>query len=317
MDKSLKLFKLDHDFSEQQLKQAYKNLVQVCHPDIFFYNPALKRQAEEKLKQINNAYERLQEHLSQRTLDSFQRGGKQPPLYEPFFNKSSSRSSPHFSRSREPTRDNGEGNVSKVQFFRRLRYFLWTISAISIILFIAFSFSFSENKNFIVISKQLDEKYGFINLKFGMSPQQIKEIIGPATFKQHEDAFFKSITFTGTILNKIGSYSLDSVSCSFLKDRLYRIDISFSKNQNKLFKLFRKMYGAPYDNNYWTRERKKLVGKSWEGINVRATILGAYRTSEEITVWDSLVIQEIHISSEARKLRKDGFAKVMPGNRAI
>jgi len=317
MYKSLKLFKLDHDFTELELKKAYKNLVQACHPDRFFSNPALRRQAEEKLKQINNAYERLQEHLSQRTLDSFQQKGKRPPLYEPFFNRSNSLSSRHFSRTREPTRDNGEGNFSKVQYFRRLRSFLWTISAVSIILLVAFSFSYSKNKNFIVISNQLDEQYGFNNVKFGMSPQQVKEIIEPVNCKQHEDGFFKSIIFTDTKLNKIGSYSLDSVSCSFLKNRLYRIDISFSKNQNEIFEFLRKIYGLPYDNNNWIRDRKKLVGNSWEGINVRATILGAYRTSERITVWDSLVIQEIHISSEARKLRKDGFAKVIPGDQAI
>jgi curved DNA-binding protein CbpA len=277
----------------------------------------LRRQAEEKLKQVNNAYERLQEHLSQRTLDSSRQRGKRPPVYEPFFNESNLRSRPHVSRTRKPTRDNGYENVFRVQFFRRLRYSLCTLAAVSVFLFIAFNFSFSESKNFIVISKQLDEKYGFKNLKFGMSPQQIKEIIGLATFEQHENAFFKSITFTGTILNKIGSYSLDSVSCSFLKDRLYRIDISFSKNQNEIFQFFRKMYGAPYDNNNWTRERKKLAGKSWEGINVRAAILGEYGTSEKKAVWDSLIIQEIHISSEAHKLRKNGFAKVKPGKQAI
>jgi curved DNA-binding protein CbpA len=299
MHKSLKLFK------------------QVCHPDRFFSNPALRRQAEEKLKQVNNAYERLQEHLSQRTLDSSRQRGKRPPVYEPFFNESNLRSRPHVSRTRKPTRDNGYENVFRVQFFRRLRYSLCTLAAVSVFLFIAFNFSFSESKNFIVISKQLDEKYGFKNLKFGMSPQQIKEIIGLATFEQHENAFFKSITFTGTILNQIGSYSLDSVSCSFLKDRLYRIDISFSKNQNEIFQFFRKMYGAPYDNNNWTRERKKLAGKSWEGINVRAAILGEYGTSEKKAVWDSLIIQEIHISSEAHKLRKNGFAKVKPGKQAI
>jgi hypothetical protein len=60
-----------------------------------------------------------------------------------------------------------------------------------------------------------------------------------------------------------------------------------------------------------------LAGKSWEGINVRATILGEYGTSEKPTVWDSLVIQEIHISSEAHKLREDGIAKVTPGEQAI
>jgi len=150
-----------------------------------------------------------------------------------------------------------------------------------------------------------------------MKHTDLIELIGLATFEQDENTFFKSITFTGTILNKIGSYSLDSVRCSFLKDRLYRIDIYFSKNQNEIFEFFRKMYGAPYDNDNWTRQRKKLVSKSWEGINVRATILGEYGTSKEITVWDSLVIQEIHISSEARKLRKDGFAKVTPDNQAI
>jgi hypothetical protein len=77
------------------------------------------------------------------------------------------------------------------------------------------------------------------------------------------------------------------------------------------------MYGAPHENNNWIRERKKLVGNSWEGITVRATILGEYGTSEETTVWDSLVIQEIHLSSEARKLRKAGLTMVPPGNQAI
>jgi curved DNA-binding protein CbpA len=275
------------------------------------------RQAEEKLKQINNAYERLQEHLSHRTSDSFGREGKRAPVYEPFFERSNLRSRDRFSTTRESTRDNGDGNIFRAQFFRRLCYFLFTLSAVSVILFIAINFSFSENKSLIVISKQLDENYGFNNLKFGMNPKQIREIIGVDTFEQHENEVFKSITFTGTILNKIGSYSVDSVSCSFLKDRLYRIDISFSKNQNEIFKFFRKMYGPPYKNNNWKRQRKKLVGKSWEGINVRATILGEYGTSKEITVWDSLVIQEIHISSEASKLREDGLAKATPGNQAI
>ncbi|HSQ83319.1 MAG TPA: hypothetical protein VLM43_01245, partial [Desulfobacterales bacterium] len=89
------------------------------------------------------------------------------------------------------------------------------------------------------------------------------------------------------------------------------------ENQNEIFEFLKKMYGTPYENNNWIRERKKLVGKSWEGITVRATILGEYGTSEETTIWDSLVIQEIRISSEARKLREDGLAKLTQGNQAI
>jgi hypothetical protein len=67
---------------------------------------------------------------------------------------------------------------------------MFTLSAVSVLLFIVFNFSFSKNENLIVISKQLDEAYGFNNLKFGMSPQQIKELIGLATFEQDENTFF-------------------------------------------------------------------------------------------------------------------------------
>jgi hypothetical protein len=177
----------------------------------------LSRQAEEKLKQINNAYERLQEQLLQRTLDFSGREGERPPVYERFFKRFNLRSRDHFSRTREPIRNKGNENVFKGQFFTRLCYFLFTLSAVSVLLFIAFNFSFGKNENLIVISKQLDETYGFNNLKFGMSPQQIKELIGLATFEQDKNTFFKSITFTDTVLNKIGSYSLDSVSCIFLR----------------------------------------------------------------------------------------------------
>ena len=67
---------------------------------------------------------------------------------------------------------------------------MFTLSAVSVLLFIVFNFSFSKNENLIVISKQLDEAYGLNNLKFGMSPQQIKELIGLATFEQDENTFF-------------------------------------------------------------------------------------------------------------------------------
>ena len=77
MDKSLELFGLRKDFSEDQLKQAYKDLVQVWHPDKYFLNPQLKEKAEEKLKEINNAYESLQKYLSQRIPDPYQRKEKE------------------------------------------------------------------------------------------------------------------------------------------------------------------------------------------------------------------------------------------------
>ena len=45
--------------SLEEVREAYKDLVKVWHPDRFANHPRLSAKAEEKLKEINNAYERL------------------------------------------------------------------------------------------------------------------------------------------------------------------------------------------------------------------------------------------------------------------
>ena len=50
--------------SMEELNQAYKDLVNIWHPDRFSNNPRLKRKAEEKLKEVNRAYEALKPILS-------------------------------------------------------------------------------------------------------------------------------------------------------------------------------------------------------------------------------------------------------------
>ena len=64
MDKLLEFFGLGSDFTRAELQQAYRDLVQVWHPDRYSYNPRLQQKAEEKLKEINNAYESLQQALA-------------------------------------------------------------------------------------------------------------------------------------------------------------------------------------------------------------------------------------------------------------
>lgn len=48
----------------EDAKQAYKDLVQVWHPDRFTHSPRLQERAENKLKQLNLAYETLEPLLS-------------------------------------------------------------------------------------------------------------------------------------------------------------------------------------------------------------------------------------------------------------
>jgi preprotein translocase subunit Sec63 len=52
--------------SIEELKLAYKDMVQVWHPDRFAHNPRLGQKAEDKLKQINLAYETLEAAIVQR-----------------------------------------------------------------------------------------------------------------------------------------------------------------------------------------------------------------------------------------------------------
>jgi preprotein translocase subunit Sec63 len=52
--------------SIDELKLAYKDMVQVWHPDRFTHNPRLGQKAEAKLKQINLAYETLAAAIVQR-----------------------------------------------------------------------------------------------------------------------------------------------------------------------------------------------------------------------------------------------------------
>lgn len=62
--KLLELFDLNRDFSEEDLRAAYKDLVQVWHPDKYAHNERLKVRAENKIKELNEAYSSLRKILN-------------------------------------------------------------------------------------------------------------------------------------------------------------------------------------------------------------------------------------------------------------
>jgi hypothetical protein len=57
---------LNPDASIEDVKLAYKDLVNIWHPDRVSNNPRLKQKAEEKLKQINAAHEGILSYLNSR-----------------------------------------------------------------------------------------------------------------------------------------------------------------------------------------------------------------------------------------------------------
>jgi curved DNA-binding protein CbpA len=63
---SLKILEIDRTASIEDVNQAYKDIVSVWHPDRFTHNPRLKLKAEEKIKEINIAYETLKSFYAQK-----------------------------------------------------------------------------------------------------------------------------------------------------------------------------------------------------------------------------------------------------------
>ncbi len=75
IQRSLKILEIDRTASIDDVNQAYKDIVSVWHPDRFTHNPRLKRKAEEKIKEVNIAYETLKTFYAQRkTQDEAKKG---------------------------------------------------------------------------------------------------------------------------------------------------------------------------------------------------------------------------------------------------
>src|SRR5512143_3486618 len=58
-EKSLRVLGLEPGASEQAIKDAYRDLVKVWHPDRFGSDPRLRAKAQEKLKEVNAAFEQV------------------------------------------------------------------------------------------------------------------------------------------------------------------------------------------------------------------------------------------------------------------
>src|SRR5271157_1054404 len=57
INRCMEMFGLEPGASREEVNQAYRDLVNVWHPDRFTTNQRLRKKAEEKLKEINASYE--------------------------------------------------------------------------------------------------------------------------------------------------------------------------------------------------------------------------------------------------------------------
>ena len=66
LEKCFEILEVDKDTSPEKIKEAYKDIINVWHPDRFSNNRRLKEKAESKVKDINVAYETLQSYTPTR-----------------------------------------------------------------------------------------------------------------------------------------------------------------------------------------------------------------------------------------------------------
>ncbi len=92
LDEYYRILGLEPGASHEKVKQAYRDLVNVWHPDRFCHDPRLQRKAEENLREINDAYKRLGSF--------FQRSGYQPYQSQPPRDSAGSR----FNKSQAPSK---------------------------------------------------------------------------------------------------------------------------------------------------------------------------------------------------------------------
>jgi curved DNA-binding protein CbpA len=64
LDEYYKVLGVDPSATPEELKKAYRDLVKEWHPDRVLHNPRLHKNAQEKLREINEAYDQLQSIVS-------------------------------------------------------------------------------------------------------------------------------------------------------------------------------------------------------------------------------------------------------------
>jgi hypothetical protein len=328
----LELFDLPDSFTEAQLKQAYHDLVQVWHPDKHSHNERLRKKADEKMKEINQAYQALESGLVN-GIFRFERSPSQPGWQAPRNGPTGAHeSSPTaHSQAAEPgaydvphaaTAPAEPGGLSGNAF--------WLL-IIGVILFVVITAPHGKkpaapnvpeaaasaddsdlplslsieapetgtNGPGFPISKALDSKNGFKTLQFGMTVDEARRRSRPDRITTNQNNQLVAFWYGPGASNKLGDLPLDDVNASFFRGRLFKIEVSFSRNGEQVFKTLEDSFGSPRPNDTLTRGPATLRAQCWFGEKAFCAIV-APRNSDDRIGWDALVMYDRALYREAQ-----------------
>lgn len=143
----LNFFGLNEDYTETELKEAYRDLLHVWHPDKHNQNERLRIKAEQKIKEINNAYIFLKNILD---------NNEHYACHEGFKNENNTDSSHNeeynMNKDKEKNEDKGTYGANNTQYNKMKKKFNFSKIEIASIMILVISISFvfanfNESKN--------------------------------------------------------------------------------------------------------------------------------------------------------------------------
>ncbi len=303
---------LEPGASLEQVKQAWRELVKVWHPDRFPNDTKLQCKAQERLKDINGAYEMLEEYLTSgappprsRATSSQSTESHRQENCERQETKSERTEPPPPQPESSPTSPPAKSDAGVI----------WAVYLVALIFLLVLAKSgndsnrsgnsgsfgssgFTPPQAFVPppVSKALDEKNGFKDFRFGMTPEEARVVLPPSDVTEKPGANITTFNYRDTSANRIGEFATDLVTLNFFEGHLYRIALGFSNFQNEILEVFRVNFGEPFDADSWQRGDQPLRGKAWRGEKVSAAILALPNQA-----WDSALLYDNEASQKAQE----------------
>jgi len=150
------------------------------------------------------------------------------------------------------------------------------------------------------VCKALDEKNGFKDFKFGMTPEEARLVLPPTQTFTNLDSNNTIFLYDNTPANRIGDFSFAVLRLSFFEGHLYRIELYFDKFQNEILEAFKVNFGGPFDTDSWKMGDKPVQAKAWQGDKVFAAFLSSPSTPSA-----SVIIYDIEADKKAQQFKDD------------